>query len=341
MNFDSELLHVIRHLIRHPDTLINSIKLARLLSWSDLLSWRPQGLHSGTLIKLQLLLTSPETRCLCWLHNVDIYPPHICRSIDTHLAASTWRTYKSCISHFIHWHWSTFPSTPALPANPSAIRSFICQGCHPSLLPALTKLHVILQLPVHFHDPLTHMINKGTQKLIQSTKRDKTFLSRKLLDSVSQAALARGLHLFQAYLVIAYCFSLRVPSELLDTSKRWLVVDDHLCHLHLRFRKNSPRPVQLTRCCTCLSWGPLLCPVRAASIINTTTSVISPSAFNSHLKLCLRDAGVTNWKEYASHSLRRGHTHDLFIAGAPSTTIDASGGWRNPSSKFSYIDLQH
>lgn len=341
-SFTFDLTNIAARVLDHPEKLLSRLNDDHINSWPLFASWLPTDLLPGTRLKLNLLKACPEIRARLFTLNHNIFQYKFNLPIRHHLAPATWRSYSSVITKYLHWHWSQFPHIPALPASASSVRHFVTNTSgHSYYLAALKKIHHILELPVLFDDDLTHAINKGQHLLHHDCARDKAFLKLHQLNDLVQIAQLDNHHIFAACVILGYAFSLRLPSELLNPENRFISVTPSSCTITLRKRKNERRPTRLRRKCKCSTWGAHLCPVRAARLLLTSTSTLTPSTFNNLLKRFASQTTISNPSSFSSHSLRRGRTDDLFHLNVPPQCLDASGGWRNPRTRFYYIDRSH
>ena len=156
-----------------------------------------------------------------------------------------------------------------------------------------------------------------------------------------------------AYLA-AYIFLLRVPSECLPMIRggAGVVLAKHKsvisCEsgeviLHLAWRKNSNRPVRLTRACWCdhdkatcpfhVFWHFCLTRPVGAAIFPAMTAGGTLHALRERLSVLRVPAAA----DYGTQDFRRGHARDLQASGSDVATILAAGGWRS-AAFLAYLD---
>ncbi|KAF4728408.1 hypothetical protein FOZ63_012736, partial [Perkinsus olseni] len=185
-------------------------------------------------------------------------------------------------------------------------------------------------------------IARGCSNALSQQRKEKEGISLHFLESLVRRATLHKLHLFKALIVLAYCFSCRVPSELLNESNRSLHIHENAVTLRLFRRKNTTKSTTMCRRCTCHILGASLCPVEATkSLITLPIRSMSLSTFNNLLRLCATRAGFgQRYQLLSSHAFRRGFITDMAIAGFSDQNIDKAGGWASSKTKSVYI-LQH
>ncbi|KAF4683927.1 hypothetical protein FOZ62_012232, partial [Perkinsus olseni] len=197
--------------------------------------WIPSvPLPRGTSLKICIVRQHPDYRASLLASGLPFLPEAQQQLVEASLQSATWRSYRCALKVYLLWSWDTFPSTPAIPASPERIRAFLTTRLsHVRYLPALRKAHLLLQYPLQFDDPLTKAIARGCSNALSQQRKEKEGISLHFLESLVRQATLHKLHLFKALIVLAYCFSCRVPSELLNESNRSLHIHENAVTLRL------------------------------------------------------------------------------------------------------------
>ena len=115
--------------------------------------------------------------------------------------------------------------------------------------------------------------------------------------------------------------------------------------LKLERRKNWQRGSVVRRKCWCHTC-PQTCPVHTVwKFLQAYDEGAQPYAAITYkdalwrLRGSMSILGVKNASTYGTQDLRRGHTQDLKLAGAPDDTIRSAGQWRARRGPLPYMDI--
>ena len=207
-------------------------------------------------------------------------------------------------------------------------------------------------------------VNNNVPKVAKpDTKR---WIQHNLLLSVVHAATSDpSLRETAMWMVAAYAFMLRVPSECLpivagmgcgdcmepsepDGGRAFhaeVTVNEESIWLTLQSRKNKSAPSTIKRHCWCRTCK-LTCPVHALGGYlkgiprgSCAFPTVTDRAANRRLRKILGLVGISDVENYTTHCLRRGHTMDMAEGGSSLSVILEAGGWC--SKRFAlYVDVE-
>lgn len=266
-----------------------------------------------------------------------------------------WRAYEKFCYKFDRHEWPATTETLCLFAQHLASRMRSVKSIE-SYVYGVIKLHLYAgQIPPSMKDFELQLTLRGLRRLLQFRSRQRKPITPKLLKKIKNQLNPHSVVdtvLWAAFLTAFYL--LLRKSNIVPVNKKSFDPQKQLTRGMVKLTKNFVKvKIIWSKTIQYRQWvifykmekipGSVLCPVKAfrdmfrmvpatksdPCFVMTDGTPLSYNMFQYHLKRTLAKAGVKKWKQYSTHSFRKGGLQWGYTQGIDKKLLKAMGDWRS------------